>query len=78
MPACARFLPSEVNAKAMMNVSIGVIGLGYVGLRLAVGFGKVYSTIGYDIDAGRIAPLRDGEDKTWETSPDELAAATKL
>ncbi|RMG31231.1 MAG: Vi polysaccharide biosynthesis UDP-N-acetylglucosamine C-6 dehydrogenase TviB [Gammaproteobacteria bacterium] len=55
-----------------------VIGLGYVGLPLAVEFGKKRRTIGYDIDAGRIAELRAGHDSTLEVSDEELAQARHL
>ena len=48
----------------MDNVRLGVIGLGYVGLPLAVEFGKVLPTVGFDINAKRIAELRDGVDHT--------------
>src|SRR5688572_27785958 len=57
---------------------IAVVGLGYVGLPLAVEFGKRFPTLGFDIDAARIARLRDGDDATGETSRDALAAATQL
>ena len=57
---------------------IGIIGLGYVGLPLAVEFGKHRPTIGFDIDAERIAQLRAGQDRTHEVEPEELAAATRL
>lgn len=62
----------------MENVRLGVIGLGYVGLPLAVEFGKVLPTVGFDINAGRIAQLRDGVDHTLEVEPDLLAEATQL
>ena len=57
---------------------IGVIGLGYVGLPLAVEFGKRYEVVGFDIDAARIAALREGRDHTLEVSTDELAEAARL
>jgi len=57
---------------------IAIIGLGYVGLPLAVEFGKHYDTLGFDINQTRIAELRAGEDKTLEVDADELAAATRL
>jgi UDP-N-acetyl-D-glucosamine/UDP-N-acetyl-D-galactosamine dehydrogenase len=60
------------------EVRIGVIGLGYVGLPLALEFGKHYPTIGFDISERRIAELRSGKDSTLEAEPAELAAATKL
>lgn len=61
-----------------INAKIAVIGLGYVGLPLAVEFGKCRSVIGFDISAARIAQLRSGKDGTLEVAPNELAAATQL
>ena len=58
--------------------TVAVIGLGYVGLPLAVEFGKVLPTIGFDIDRGRIGELREGHDRTREVSDAELAAAAQL
>ena len=57
---------------------IAVIGLGYVGLPLAVAFGQRYHTIGFDIKSGRIAELRSGHDSTREVDADELALASRL
>ncbi len=57
---------------------IGVVGLGYVGLPLAVEFSKHFSTVGYDIDAERIARLNSGTDTTREVDDAELAAANNL
>jgi UDP-N-acetyl-D-galactosamine dehydrogenase len=57
---------------------IGVVGLGYVGLPLAVEFSKHFSTVGYDIDAERIARLSSGTDTTREVEDAELAAAINL
>jgi UDP-N-acetyl-D-galactosamine dehydrogenase len=57
---------------------IGLVGLGYVGLPLAVEFGKHYDTVGFDVQQARIAALREGRDVTREVSPEELAAATRL
>lgn len=57
---------------------IGVIGLGYVGLPLAVEFGKKYQTIGYDINKKRITDLNNGIDVTKETSKEELLEANFL
>ena len=58
--------------------TIAVIGLGYVGLPLAVEFGKARPVIGFDINAGRIDALRVGHDATLEVSKDELATADQL
>lgn len=60
------------------TVTIAVIGLGYVGLPLAVEFSRVREVIGFDINRGRIAALRAGRDDTLETTPEELAAAKQL
>lgn len=60
------------------NIKIGMIGLGYVGLPLAVEFGKKYVTVGFDINQHRIEELRAGNDHTLEVSPDELAEAKHL
>jgi UDP-N-acetyl-D-glucosamine/UDP-N-acetyl-D-galactosamine dehydrogenase len=57
---------------------ISIIGLGYVGLPLAVEFGKSRPVIGFDIDAARVAELMRGEDRTLECTPQELRAATNL
>ena len=57
---------------------IGVIGLGYVGLPLAVAFGAGGPVVGFDIAATRVAALRQGKDATLETHPDELAGAEHL
>ena len=57
---------------------IAVIGLGYVGLPLAVEFGKIRRVIGFDVKPGRIAELRAGRDHTREVEPEELAAARQL
>ncbi|HBD04657.1 MAG TPA: Vi polysaccharide biosynthesis UDP-N-acetylglucosamine C-6 dehydrogenase TviB [Psychrobacter sp.] len=60
------------------NIKIAVIGLGYVGLPLAVEFGKNHSVIGFDINAERISALTAGTDHTLEVSDEELAQATHL
>src|SRR5258708_33312759 len=57
---------------------IAVIGLGYVGLPLAVAFAAGHEVVGFDIKAERIAELTTGEDRTLEVSPAELAAAKGL
>jgi len=55
------------------NVKVAIIGLGYVGLPLAVEFGKKYPTVGFDINQTRVQELRDGNDFTLEVSVEELA-----
>jgi len=62
----------------MLNVDhakIGIIGLGYVGLPLAVEFGKQFPSIGFDIDKARITELEAGKDSSLEVAPAELAQA---
>ena len=60
------------------DIRLAVIGLGYVGLPLAVGFGKYLPTLGFDIDAARVAELKQHRDHTLETTADEFKAATQL
>ncbi len=62
----------------LKDLRIGVIGLGYVGLPLAVEFGKKYPTVGFDLKMSRIAALRDGHDATLELTHEELKEASKL
>ena len=50
------------------KLHIGIVGLGYVGLPLAVEFGKHYPTVGFDIKASRVAELDQGNDSTLEAS----------
>lgn len=60
------------------NLNIGIIGLGYVGLPLAVEFGKKYQTTGFDINEPRVIELRNGVDATLECTSEELASAPLL
>ena len=57
---------------------IAIIGLGYVGLPLAVEFGKKFPTVGYDINKPRVLELNAGVDSTLETTDGDLASAEKL
>jgi len=59
--------------QSLSDVKLGIIGLGYVGLPLAVEFGKKYQTIGFDINAQRVEELKQGNDFTLEVSSEELA-----
>lgn len=59
----------------MKNYKIGIIGLGYVGLPLAIEFGKKYNVVGFDINAVRISELENGIDRTKESNVDELRLA---
>lgn len=61
-----------------MEYKIAIIGLGYVGLPLAVEFGRKFPTIGYDINQSRINELNKGQDFTFETTAEEIASATLL
>src|ERR1700741_1980116 len=63
---------------SLRKCRIGIIGLGYVGLPLAVEFGKHFDTVGFDVNARRIADLAARRDRTLEVSRAELAAATRL
>ena len=58
-----------------MDRKIAVVGLGYVGLPVAVAFGKRHPVVGFDIKAARIAELREGRDSTEEVAPRDLAEA---
>ena len=61
-----------------MDNKIAIIGLGYVGIPLAVEFGKLTKTIGFDIDESRINELKSGYDRTLEMSNDDLFSSKKL
>jgi len=58
---------------SLENVKLGIIGLGYVGLPLAVEFGKKYPTLGFDINTKRVGELKQGHDFTLEVSSEELS-----
>lgn len=57
---------------------VGIVGLGYVGLPLAVEFGKVMDTVGFDINKSRINELKNGTDRTKEVTGPEIKAASRL
>ena len=61
-----------------MEYKIGIIGLGYVGLPLAVAFGQKIETVGYDINSNRIKELSEGFDSTLEVESSELESVSKL
>ncbi|MGB0466079.1 MAG: Vi polysaccharide biosynthesis UDP-N-acetylglucosamine C-6 dehydrogenase TviB [Pontibacterium sp.] len=63
---------------SLENTRIAIIGLGYVGLPLAVEFGKRYSTLGFDINEARLQELRQGHDNTLEVSDQDLSQARML
>ncbi len=60
------------------ELKLAIVGLGYVGLPLAVEYGKHYDTVGFDINERRIKALMAGQDSTLETTAEELAAASRL
>ena len=60
------------------KIKLAIIGLGYVGLPLAVEFGRKRSVVGFDINQRRIDELKTGNDFTLETTQEELAAAKHL
>ncbi len=60
------------------DTKIAVVGLGYVGLPLAIEFGKIYETVGFDINESRIKELIAGNDSTLETNSEELESAIRL
>jgi UDP-N-acetyl-D-galactosamine dehydrogenase len=60
------------------EIKIGVVGLGYVGLPLAVEFGKIFETVGFDVNLNRIEELVGGFDSTLEVESDELLMAKML
>ena len=64
--------------RTLAEVKLGVIGLGYVGLPLAVEFGKKFQTVGFDINSARIAELASGKDSTLEVDSEELREAAHL
>lgn len=62
----------------LADLRIAIIGLGYVGLPLAVEFGKKVPVVGFDIYQKRISELKSGQDHTLEVSPEELKQAAQL
>jgi UDP-N-acetyl-D-glucosamine/UDP-N-acetyl-D-galactosamine dehydrogenase len=71
-------LTPQLHMQLKTNPVIGVIGLGYVGLPLAVEFGKKYQTIGFDINVNRVEQLKSGVDSTLEVDAEELASSAQL
>src|SRR3990167_4030482 len=76
-----RYLQSTFWTPSMLNledIKLAIIGLGYVGLPLAVEFGKHRSVVGFDINQQRIAALKAGHDATLEVSDEELMHSVHL
>lgn len=71
-------LEDNTNFMDLYNNKIAIIGLGYVGLPLAVEFGKKYSTLGFDINQKRINELKEGYDRTLESNKSEIDASKSL
>ena len=70
---------SDINKKIMTNdLKIGIIGLGYVGLPLALAFSKQFQVIGYDINFKRVAELANQQDSTLEIEQDQLNDLAKI
>jgi UDP-N-acetyl-D-galactosamine dehydrogenase len=70
--------PGDMAKFNLRNLKVGIVGLGYVGLPLAVEFGKRFQTVGFDIKPDRVDELRRGVDSTLEVESQELAEASKL
>lgn len=68
----------ESGLRTIETARIAVLGLGYVGLPLAVAFGGRTPTVGFDVNGARVEALRGGHDHTLEVDPEELAASSKL
>ena len=77
-PKSQSSVPHAPCAKLPADLKIGIIGLGYVGLPLAVEFGKKFPTLGFDINKARVAELASGKDHTLECPPEELAGSKHL
>src|SRR5579862_564295 len=68
----------EMMVLNLRKCRLGIVGLGYVGLPLAVEFGKHFDAVGFDVKRARIAELEAGKDSTLETTRAELKAAVRL
>lgn len=64
--------------RSLESTRVAVVGLGYVGLPLAIAFGAEFATVGYDIDEARIEELRQGRDRTREIEAEAIASARSL
>ena len=70
--------PSLLSRIESREARLAIVGLGYVGLPLAVEFGKRFDVVGFDISVRRLEELRAGRDRTLETTAEELRAAGRL
>ncbi|MFC3197105.1 nucleotide sugar dehydrogenase [Parapedobacter deserti] len=71
-------MSDQSSSKTVENARIAIIGLGYVGLPLAIEFGKKYDVLGFDINTQRVSELQAGKDRTQEASIKDLKAAMSL
>ncbi len=78
MPAVVQPAPASRLALPTAETVVGVLGLGYVGLPLAVAFGHRFETRGFDVDGCRVQALRRGEDATREVTAAQIASAGRL
>jgi UDP-N-acetyl-D-galactosamine dehydrogenase len=62
----------------LSNIKLAIIGLGYVGLPLAVEFGKKRSVVGFDVNSQRVSELKEGRDRTLEIEPEQLRQVEHL
>src|SRR5437764_13546902 len=69
---------SSSSMRLLEQEKIAVIGLGYVGLPVALSFGKMLPTVGFDIRQRRVDELKRGQDDTREVTSEQLSAAIKL
>lgn len=69
-----KILNEAIKMTELSNIKIGVVGLGYVGLPLAVEFSKKYEVVGFDINSTRVEDLKKNNDKTLELSQEQMAA----
>src|SRR5690606_22387517 len=69
---------TQASLPDLSHTCISIVGLGYVGLPLAVEFGKHYETLGFDINEARVSELQSGRDSTLEVESSELAASKRL
>ncbi len=67
-----------MNHSLNSNYSIAIIGLGYVGLPLAIEFGKKYQVVGFDINSKRVIAIQNGQDDTLQTTPAEISNSKGL
>ena len=70
--------PALLSKIETREARLAIIGLGYVGLPLAVEFGKRFAVVGFDVNSRRLDELRAGHDRTLETTADELGQAARL